>query len=145
MSIDLAYPIVAFAKNGMMYLARNANDLVICSRLGWISGFYNGLTVVDCSGSQILIKEARKVGTVGILWGLSFTYGQRIRVELIGEVYGKLSMELFREKVLGQLKKDKHFWNAGGNLESIFTRMKSANSHEEIINYMTEAYYSESR
>src|SRR5690606_29481523 len=108
----IKYPIVAFAKGGVIHFARNEADLTICSIRGLKNGFYNGLKIIDSEGNSFDVQEARKVGYVGFLWGFSFAFGQRIQVELIfSSISEELSIDIFKEKILKQLKKDKLFWN----------------------------------
>ena len=139
---DIKYPIIAFAKRGAIHFARNEADLTICSARGLKNGFYNGLNIIDSEGSGFDVKEAQQVGYVGFLWGFSLAFGQRIRVELIFRGSNKdLSIQNFKGRVLKQLKKDKHFWNSGGNFEEITIMVDSANSFKEIITFLTNYFY----
>ena len=141
---EIKYPIVAFAKGGVIHFARNEADLTICSKRGLENGFYNGLIIVDSEGNHFDIQGARKVGYAGFLWGFSLTFGQRIRVELIfSGSYKDLSIEDFKERILKQLKKDRHFWNSGGNFDELTVTIETGKSFKEIITYLTNYFYRE--
>jgi hypothetical protein len=141
MIVDFEFPVVSFSKTGLMYIAKNIDDLSVCSNRGWRSGFYSGLTIVDSSGMAIKIREARKIGTVGFLWGLSLVWGQRIKVELIEEGRDKMAIDRFKERVCRQLEKDRHFWNSGGNLDNSILNIKMLGSHKEINEYLSKVFY----
>lgn len=141
MLIDISYPAVAFAKGGIVHFARNADDLVLCSKRGWKSGFYDSLNIVDSEGKGFNVQEARKVGNVGLLWGFDFALGQRIKVELVHSEASMVSIEELKEKLLKQLKKDRHFWNSGGNLEEITSTVRAAKSHNEVLKYLAEIFF----
>lgn len=139
---EIKYPVIAFAKGGVIHFARNEADLTICSTRGLKNGFYNGLNIIDSEGNSFDVQGAKKVGYAGFLWGFSLTFGQRIRVELIFSGSNKdLSIEDFKEKTLKQLKKNKHFWNSGGNFEELTVMIKSGKSFKEIITYLTNYFY----
>ncbi|TJY63740.1 hypothetical protein FAZ19_15840 [Sphingobacterium alkalisoli] len=141
---DFKYPVIAFAKGGILHFARNADDMTICSRRGWKNGFYNGLNVLDCEGSSYKVREAEKVENVGFLWGFSFLLGQKIRVRLnYTKVEKEISVDDFKEKIIKVLKRDRHFWDSGGTLEEIITITKSAKSHGDVIKYLTGIFYKE--
>lgn len=143
---EIKYPVIAFAKGGVIHFARNEDDLIICSTRGLKTGFYNGLNIIDSEGNSFVVQEAKKVGYAGFLWGFSLIFGQRIRVELIFRDAKKYySMEDFKEKILKQLNKNKHFWNSGGNFEELAEMIKSGNSFKETITYLTNYFYKESK
>jgi hypothetical protein len=142
---EIKYPIVAFAKGGVIHFAKNEADLTICSKRGLKNGFYNGLNIIDSEGNCFDIQGARKVGYAGFLWGFSLKYGQRMQVELIFMGSNKdLSIENFKERILKQLKKDKHFWNSGGNFNELVVMINSEKSFKRIITYLTNYCYKKS-
>lgn len=139
---EISYPVIAFAKGGVVHLARNEADLTICSKRGLANGFYNGLNLIDSEGNRYNILEARKVGYANFLWGFNLAFGQRIRVELI--ISGSdnaLAIEDFKERLLKQLKKDIQFWNSGGNFNELTVLIKTGKSFKDIITYLTNCYY----
>lgn len=141
----IKYPIIAFSNGAVIYLARHEADLTICSKRGFDNGFYNDLKIIDSDGNSFDVHGANKVGYGGFLWGFSLKYGQRVRIELIlSDSYKDISIEDFKEKVLKQIKKDKHFWNAGGNFENLVLTIKDGKSYNEIINFLTNYFYNES-
>lgn len=142
---DFKYPIIAFAKGGILHFARNADDMTICSKRGWKNGFYNGLNVVDCEGSNYKVREAEKIGNVGFLWGFSFLLGQKIRIKLnYTKVEKEIPIDDFNEKIINVLKRDRHFWDSGNTLDEIIATIQSAKSHKDVIEYLTDIFYKKS-
>lgn len=142
---EIKYPVIAFAKGGVIHFARNEADLTICSIRGLKNGFYNGLNIIDSEGNSFDVQGAKKVGFAGFLWGFNLLFGQRIRVELIFRGSNKYSsIEEFKEKILKQLKKEKHFWNSGGNFEELVLTVKMGKSFYETITFLTNHFYKKS-
>lgn len=139
---EIKYPVITFAESSIIYFARNQDDLTISSIKGWRNGFYNSLNIIDSEGNSFDVQEAKKVGYAGLFWGISIISGQKIRVELIYTKANKgLSVVDFKEKILKQLKKDKHFWNAGGNFDELIVKVRNGKSYKEIIAYLTNYFY----
>lgn len=142
MNVELKYPIIAFGKRNVIHLARNSDDLTICSRRGLKNGFYNGLLIIDIDGNNYEIENAQKIGTVGLLFGFNILYGQKLKIKLnFSSKSGKITIEEFKENILKVYKNDAYFWNSGGNLSTMKSFILNAVSFKEIIEYLTSEFY----
>lgn len=135
------YPIIAFSASDV-HLARNEDEILICSKTALNNGFYKNMKVIDSSGVLYSIKNATKVKGHGLFWGYNIFLNQKIQVELIiNESQIETDIETLKKLILKGMKKS--FWDSGGNYKEIINKIHLSNSIHEIINYLSKIYYND--
>lgn len=141
---DLTFPIVTFDHNNNIFYARNIDDLIICSKRGFEQGFYKGLSLVDIEGNEYLVEDAKKIKSVGGLFGVNTFLSQKIKVELtFNKSFSVLCLQEFKEKLINAVNLNKSFWDAGGDLANIINYISNADSIKTIIKKLTVDFYKE--
>jgi hypothetical protein len=146
-SLDqLIFPVISFSKGNVVDFAKSSNELTQCNKRALKNGFFKNLLIVDCSGTSFKVKDATKIGTVGLFWGYDFFLDQKIRVAInFHHETETILLESFKDKILKIFKKDEYFWNSDGELEERTSFVQNANTHGEIIKRLTDEFYKEYR
>ncbi len=140
MSGSFKFPLIAFSSS-VVHVARNARDLLICSKKALKDGFYKDLKIVDSCSMIYYIENASKLKPHGFFYGYNIFLNQKIEVELIIKFYEYIGLSDFKELVL--LKLRENFVEIGGNYNHIANAIKSCTSIKAVIKHLTEWFYSE--
>ena len=140
---DISFPIVAFIKGNTIYFARNEEEITTCNKSSFTSGFFNNLYIVDSAGFSYEVKEARRVGTVGIFWGYNIFLNQKLKVDLIlkNKSNNPVDLNSFKEHIINSFTKDEYFWNSDGDLKERIDFLKNSTSFMQIIKNLSEDFY----
>jgi hypothetical protein len=137
----LEFPIIAFSKNSF-HIARNENEILICTKIALKNNFYKEMNIVDCTGASYNILNAKKIKGIGLFWGYNIFLNQKIKVELIyKDDCSNLNIELFKSKVLNYIKKER--WDSSDNFEDIKLKINQLNNFKQIIIILSDFYYTE--
>ena len=137
----LEFPIVAFSKNSF-HIARNENEILICTKIALKNNFYKGMIIVDSTGTSYNIVNAKKIKGVGPFWGYNIFLNQKIKVELTyKDDCSNLNIELFKNKVLNYIKIAK--WDSADNYEDIKLKINNLNNFKQIIIILSNSYHKE--
>ena len=130
----LAFPCLAIGKRGIWTMAWKT---VVATRLMLKHGSYDGMHIVDSTGTEYAVKSATKAGGYGQFGGWNLFFNQRITVRLDVEPTGrKLTVEELREIVRADFK-DWHGWESRVGIEELKREVKAAASCAEILHAMT--------
>jgi hypothetical protein len=135
------FPVIAL-KSSVIYFGREKDDIVTCTKTALNKGFYKGLKIIDSDGVLFTIKDAKKVETVGPLWGYNIFLNQKLRVELnLAAMYEKVSLEDFKIQILRIINGDKFFWDSDGMINIKIDLVNKATSHFEILKKLSDDFY----
>lgn len=78
---QLCYPVLRLSK-GMIFPARNIDELDRCKMTALRSGFFNGLVLIDSDGRKLRVSGARKLRGVGPFFGFNIFLNQVVQIAL---------------------------------------------------------------
>ena len=129
----MIYPILAYKDNDdlNLYAFKEEKILKHTSRQILSSGVFNDVTIIDSSGIQYRLKNAREVGWANAIWGISLMRkGRQIMIDFDLDLISKKSLDELKEFVLNRLKQSKR---DSLNYE-LNESVKKAETIEQIIN-----------
>jgi hypothetical protein len=136
----LRYPVLRLSK-GMVFPARNAEELTQCTVTAMRNGFFNGLILIDSAGKKFRISGARKLRGVGPLFGFNVFLNRKIEVALTAAgPEESVDTEEVRRLVLGALR-GKQAWSSADDSDELLARVEQAQSVSKIADAVTVAYY----
>ena len=107
--------------------------LTTCAYEFWEKGGHNGLMIIDSQGVELIVKEARKIGYPGFLFGYSLLRHRGVKVELVYETESRLiPLEELKSRVIDCIKSERDFWGAA-DLKALFRQIRDAKTHKQII------------
>jgi len=136
----LHYPVLRFSK-GMVFPARNVEELQQCTKVALRNGFFNDLLLVDSDGKAQRISGARKLRAMGPFFGFNIFLNQRIQVALIASGSEEnIGVEEVRRLVLSAIR-GKQRWDSAADSDELVASVERAHSISQIIATLTAAYY----
>jgi len=76
------FPVLCIARNGFLTTVSDRNALETCGQSALDSGYFNGMLLVDPTGTSWEVRSAERVASVGPLRGWRLSRSRRIRVQL---------------------------------------------------------------
>jgi hypothetical protein len=126
----IEYPVLCLSQ-GIFDLARNEEELTICTRSALKTDYFKKMLIVDSRGIGRRVTGATKLRGVGVLWGYNFLLQQRIRVKLeCSDEPFQVEVGELRARVLKALKQ---WWTGLPNFPEVLRRVKDAESVREVI------------
>jgi hypothetical protein len=136
----LDYPVLRFVR-GMVFPARNVDEITQCSKTALRKGFFRQQLIVDSAGRALKVEGARKLCGIGRFWGYNVFLNQRIKVELVlQESVQHMDPNELRQHVLHALR-GRQAWDASADFIEVGAAVGRAHSISEIAKVVTEAYY----
>jgi hypothetical protein len=136
----IKYPAITFPTKGKdkyITVIRSGKDLTDSYSKPLKNGFYNDLKIVDINGLCYTVLSADKIGYRGFF---GFILSD-IKVKLnFDESIGEISLIDFKSLIFKYIELSLDLWTAADNLPQIHRFIKSAKSHEEIINYLNDLW-----
>ncbi len=130
----IIFPVLTFSRPNVIEVAKDADRLTRCNRLGFKNGYYNNLDIIDSNGNSFGVSRAHKVGTVGLFWGYNIFLEQNLRVELeFKQHVEQVTLEAFKDRVLSIFEKDKYFWESGENIDDLKRMVRGSKTYRELI------------
>jgi hypothetical protein len=77
-----SFPVLCIARNGFLTAVADRDALETCGQSALDSGYFEGMLLVDATGSSWEVRSAEKVAGVGALGGWRLLRSRRIRVRL---------------------------------------------------------------
>lgn len=123
---------------GIVAVEVTESQLTQCTKTALKNEWYRGMTVIDCRGTGIKIKDAHKLRGVGLFWGYNVFLNQRIRVELkpLGDPF-IVSVGEARDMVLRSFR-TWHGWQSRGDVEDLQDKVEKAETIPDLINLLKE-------
>jgi hypothetical protein len=135
---SIKFPIINFNKNSF-YIVDDIDKLTTTTKAGLKNKLYDDLMIVDCSGTCYRVKDAEKLFGIGFLCGYNVFLNQKIKVKLnFSEDVSDFSLQELKKNVLKIFKKDKYFWESGGNLKQLEEIVESAESISVLIKSLSK-------
>jgi len=121
----LRYPVLRLSK-GMIFPARNVEELTQCTMTALRNGFFNGLILIDSDGKKFRISGARKLRGVGPFFGFNIFLNQRVEVALMASgPEESVDTEEVRRPVLGALR-GKQGWDSTDDSDDLLACVDQA-------------------
>lgn len=134
---NFEFPVMCFSK-GFILIKRNQEELAKTSSVALKNGIFNGLLIVDSQGKAIKVKSAKRVHGIGLFWGFSLFYGQKIKVsfEYDGEPF-QMSLDDIKKEVFDSFKKF-HGWRSQPNYQELRKSVEQAKRVSEIVKLISD-------
>lgn len=134
---SLAFPVLAIDKNSFS-VRRTLEDLTVVWQMLIKSGWFDGLRLVDSSGTNYEVVEVRQLHGVGPFWGYTLRYGRKVRVELkLKRAEKQLGIDEIRQ-LLGKQMRSWHGWESRDDIEELRDEVKSASSLAALRDVLTK-------
>jgi hypothetical protein len=113
-------------------------QLTRCTSQALKNGWFKNLVLIDSSGRQFRLSNARKIGPAGPLWGFH-PFGRRVRiVPLITAEASAVTLSQVKVQVSRTIAADRAFWSSGGALEALESDLASASSTGAVIGLLAK-------
>jgi hypothetical protein len=130
----LTFPCLAIGERGIWTMAWKT---VVATRLMLKHRYYDGLRIVDSSGSEYAVKSATRLRGYGPFGGWNLFFNQRVSVRLQVEPTGKtFTVEELRAIVRTDFK-SWHGWESRVGIEETKREIAAAGSCAEILHALT--------
>ncbi|HYG37621.1 MAG TPA: hypothetical protein VD908_03335 [Cytophagales bacterium] len=130
---EIIFPIITFDKYAFS-IVEDKDKLTTTTSAGVKNGLFDNLLIVDKTGKTFKVKDVKKLHPIGPFWGYNIFLNQKIKVELqLKPIEPELSLTDIKERILKIFKKDKYFWESGGNLNELIGLVENAKTIEELF------------
>jgi hypothetical protein len=127
------YPVITFDKYSFSII-QSEEELTRTTSAGLKNGLFENLIIVDNLGQCFKVINAKKSHGIGPLWGYNIFLNQKIRINLeFGSCKTEETLNSVKERILKIFKKDRYFWEAGGNLDELIQLVKESPTISELI------------
>ena len=131
---ELAFPCLAIGKRGVWTMAWKT---VVGTRLMLKHGSFDGVRIVDSTGTEYAVKSASKLGGYGRFGGWNLFFNQRITVRLDVEPTGRtLTADELRAIVRADFRSWQG-WESRVGIEELKREVEAAASCAAILHAMT--------
>lgn len=142
-SAAIQFPALSFSQ-GLVTVITSLDRMTRCTRLGFKTGYYKGLHLIDSVGNHFWAVSARKIRTLPF----KFTFGDFLsilgwnpwwEVELIFECnFSRVSLDEVKKLIFKSFKRGRDFWEEMCNFEEFRDRIGSAASLEQVFGIFKE-------
>src|SRR5262249_9450293 len=135
---SLRFPALSFSQ-GMILAIDSLDRINQCTRLGFKSGFYKKLLLVDSDSRKFQVVDARKVRTIlnfGLKSGglIDLLGGNpRYQIELIFSPASKVPLAEVKELIADSFKKQRYSWEEMTDLDEFREKIARAESLSDIF------------
>ena len=134
----LVYPVLAFDRYSFG-VKRDVEELTVVWTSLIRSGWFVGLQIADSDGKTFEVASARKLHSVGFLWGFNPLYGRRVKVELkLRQLHPSLTLEEIRSHLLALLRTYSP-WKSRDDYDELLAAVSNADSISRLITALSKA------
>ena len=135
---ELPFPVLCLSRgHNILYYARHADELLVCSARALRSGFYHRMVIVDAQAQRYRVQDALKTANLGPCWGFNMLGGQTIRVALDLELLPTQSVEALKEEVL-QAMSASEFYDAAPKAKWL---VRTTANWSELVAQLAHDFY----
>jgi hypothetical protein len=133
----MKFPALWFSES-LVEVVDSLSGLTECTRLGFKSGFYKDLVLIDSNSNKFQVVDAQKVRTVmkfkfRELLGL-VTGNPRWQIQLIfAPGTTKISLDELKSLISNSFKKEKYLWEEMSDFEELQEEVLQASSLDQIL------------
>lgn len=127
----IKYPILTIKGRSVSFEA-SLDKLTQCSPKALGDGYYIGLILISIDGTKYVVRIAKKVGHLKPWWTKPI-FITRIRVELVIERDGSVTLPKIKQMLCAAYKADPAFWDsAWGEYSEFVAALENCHSFEEM-------------
>lgn len=135
---QIVFPIVAFGNDTAITVYQNHYELTKCFKRALTNGYFNDLKLYDSNGIGYKVIDAKKIGTIGGLWGYDFFLDQTIRVSLhFDSNMESLTIDQFKKLVEDKVNNARSVWLSEG-ISRLKKTIKESISFEDLIREISQ-------
>ena len=134
----MRFPVLSFSRDGLLYALDSLEPIKQCTKLGFKTGFYRGLLLVDSDRFRYHVVDARRVRklpprrfryllellTANPRWEVEFTFEPGP---------SPISLEEVKSLIGSSFKKEAGYWEEMTDFESFRDQTMRASSMEEVF------------
>jgi hypothetical protein len=130
----LHYPVLCLSRDTSISVRPDPGALCRCNAKAlWGNRYFEGLLVFDSSARRYRVTDASPAVPVSaVRQGLMRLLNQSVPVRLSMEEIGPPSLEQVKERVLESIDGDPEFWEAGGELAELKSRIARASGVPQL-------------
>ena|SRR6266496_6393614 len=137
LSSALVFPVVAFAKDRSVNIAKDVAELTTCSHAALSGGYFDGLKVISVDGSHFVVKSAKKTGTIKHWW-TSPIFLTLVSVDLELERVGTVTLEELKQMLLKAFKALRDIWEESIGYEEFAGEIEKCRTYREVADYVSK-------
>lgn len=132
---DLTFPVLCFYKS-TLFAASSSDTLTRTTSAALRGGLFNGLRVVDSTGTEYVVETVRKLHGIGPFWGFNIFLNRTVRIDITLVETGKqLGVDEVRRLVIRDFRKW-HGWESRDDYEQLKASVQTAGSVSEIMHHL---------
>ncbi len=132
---SIIYPIIILREDAIIYGFKRSEEFLITTIEGLNRKAYDSGIIIDSTGNKFKLLGAKKIGWGNTFFGFTLIRkGRLIKIEPKLKELGEVSFFEMKNVIIDQLKKNKHYWNPYGSVETMIEMVESSESKTELVN-----------
>ena len=134
----LAFPVLAFGKDGTLRVHASPEDLARCTARAWSRSCFRDLHVVDAVAESYWVQSAA-LRDPGARWTLASLTNQRVSVDLELMGAGEASFDEVKQRTIEAIRRKPRFWESAMPLDEWVDKIRSTTDVRALCELLGDA------